>query len=222
MSSQEKFPQLPVEKILLYLNSEDQITFHLVSQTLFQKCKEFFLHIKKTSTSLCNKENIYHQRSFCRGLTHWCQPTNSWPIKNKTGNFHTIRESKPNYSICHYFALNVNKLKSWEIRKIISEYKGRMQYLFFIKKPEKKKYRPIVGIKLGYKTLENFYNKTVVNFKLVLDMFKKLQYSAPAWAYSLADLEHEDREVKIQDQRRNTLRRYSSEIILRKKTICLF
>lgn len=129
--------------------------------------------------------------------------------------------------------LDVRMLSNIEIRRLIDFYKKRFQYNL-IYYPLSPFGRP-VSVILTFNFLKSFYKKSSCNFKIILFTLKTLGYEAPVNFRSI----HEIRSIGFEGERLDeefflenyegqnpsfvskyeTLRRYTSELVLRSKLV---
>ena len=213
----ETIPTSAFEEILLNLSTDDLAATHVSSQELFHKCSEYILH-GQIKSNWENTEVLRLTRLGCIDR----QPESPTEEDIWKGYWDCISvQKRQQYPSYYCICLNIEKLNNYEIAQLISFYKGRMQYLLFEKKKSKYSYRPIVGIRLGYKILEKFYWKRDINYKLVFKTFRTLQFPSFRWKRSYADIQDEEREESLQEERRESLRRLASEITIRTRSLCL-
>ena len=215
----ETIPTPTFEKILSYLCTDGLAILHVTSTTLFARCSIYIKHGKAKS----EQEAIESLR-----FTQLDQTGDPKQLVQEEGNLKgqwdwiQVRK-KRQYPLYHCICLNIEKLDKYEMARLISFYKDTMEYLIFVKRNAKFCYRPIVGVKLGYRILEKFYLKRNLNYKLVFEAFRSLQTPClPSnWENSYNDIRDFKRSSMIDEIRQRTLRKFSSEITLRMRTLWL-
>ena len=115
----ELLPNIPLFLILDYLTAHDFIALHVTSKNLFQKCSKYLNHIKIKHRLPKRRKN-----HFTTPLTIDKEKEDHKHLPNTYWNCSTVRRRKqfPTYL---YICIDVIKLNSHEISRIIGHYKKR-------------------------------------------------------------------------------------------------
>ena len=211
-SYMETIPDPALEIILCNLDSDDKAALYVTSNTLFCRCSEL-LHSQKRK---CGHNNPTPPRRLRNDI--WLDNV-EYELERNFWDFSLIRR-RGHYPICQVIPLDIKKLTTLEIKRLIENYEDRMRYMLFYKKKCNKSYASIVGIRTGYSILKKFYRRPALDYNLVFKVLDILQYPAGFWVQSYEDISDRKREQHISDQRQKTLRKYGSEIHLRTITSC--
>ena len=178
----ELLPNIPLFLILDYLTAHDFIALHVTSKNLFQKCSKYLNHIKIKHRLPKRRKN-----HFTTPLTidnekeaHKHRPNTYWDCSTVRR-----REQFPTYL---YICIDVRKLNSHEISRIIGHYKGEMQYFLFQWSTAVIKFFPLSGIRLNYHHLERLCQNPNTNYKTVCELYQNIEIFTPIWTASTSEL----------------------------------
>ena len=209
LSNFEALPDLPLERILDYLCAEDIVALQVCSDLFLIRCRDYVLRGKWKSLKSC--ERRYKE------LT-------GEGIRDIDPRDHTdrciwreiIRQAERRHIKFHRACVDINRLGREDIQRLVACYEDQISYCLIDRKRGERRYLKPAALYVQFTEIQGYYFKPEVNFKLIFKALRDLRRTTEFFFYSCPNLKI-DREGISDLDRKQTLRRYSSEVALRRR-----
>ena len=213
LSSFEALPDLPLENILEYLSAEDLAALQVCSDQFLNRCRDYILRGKRKSLKSC-------EQRYSELTGEGIQDIDPRDHTERCIWREIIRQAERRQIKFYRACIDINRLNREDIQRLVTCYRNNISYCLIDRKKGERRYLKPAALYVHYSEIQGYYFKPKVNFRLIFKALRDLRRTNEFFLYSCPNLKVGQEET-LTHIREQSLRRYSSEVALRRRGWCL-